>query len=109
MIKRTNYLLAIGIDKYKSGEWENLDNAVSNTKALEVLTTKYSFELIQSPLYNEDARLDPVFPNTNTVTSISIPPMIFITLPHSFTIINSELSIISRRSLTRISSDKINQ
>lgn len=69
MIKRSNYLLAIGIDKYKSGEWENLDNAVNDTKALiDVLTTKYSFELIQPPLYNEDATRENIFQAiTNTI------------------------------------------
>ncbi|MCD0489961.1 caspase family protein [Pedobacter sp. MC2016-14] len=55
MEKRTNYLLAIGIDNYL-GDWDKLNNAVSDTKAIvEVLTSKYFFELIQEPLYNEEA------------------------------------------------------
>lgn len=55
MEKRTNYLLAIGIDNYH-GDWDDLYNAVNDTKAIvEILTSKYSFELIQQPLYNDKA------------------------------------------------------
>lgn len=51
--ERNYYLLAIGIDNYR-GDWDNLNNALSDTKAIiEVLTSKYSFELIQEPLYND--------------------------------------------------------
>src|ERR1035437_3823613 len=62
MKKRLNYLLAIGIDKYKLDDWENLDNAVRDTRLLvEVLTTKYSFELIQEPIYDEQATKENIF------------------------------------------------
>ncbi|SHN41244.1 caspase family protein [Chitinophaga sp. CF418] len=56
MISRDNYLLAIGIDDYEYADWNNLANAVRDTQALvDVLTSRYSFELIQEPLYNEQA------------------------------------------------------
>ncbi|HAF32598.1 MULTISPECIES: caspase family protein [Sphingobacterium] len=55
MKKRDNYLLAIGVDNY-NGDWDQLNNAVSDTnEIIEVLTTKYSYELIQPPLYNNKA------------------------------------------------------
>lgn len=55
MKARANYLLAIGIDD-TSAAWPKLANAVSDTKALvDVLTTRYSFELVQAPLYNAAA------------------------------------------------------
>lgn len=55
MTESKNYLLAVAIDNY-SGEWEKLKNAVNDTTAVvEVLTSKYSFELLLEPLYNEEA------------------------------------------------------
>jgi hypothetical protein len=66
---RTNYLFAIGIDVYKTGEFDKLANAVSDCTALvDVLELKYSFELIQEPLYNEQATKENIlFALTNII------------------------------------------
>lgn len=73
MKTRANYLFAIGIDKYKTGDFEPLDNAVQDTKkVVELLTKKYSFELITEPLYDEQATRENILQSlTNIITILT--------------------------------------
>lgn len=60
--KRRNVLLAIGIDKYNSSIWDDLNNAVFDTQEItKVLTERYSFELYPDPIYNENATKENIF------------------------------------------------
>ncbi len=49
----TSYALVIGINKYPSSNWENLDCAVKDAKGMEAFLKNQGFEII--PLYNEHA------------------------------------------------------
>jgi hypothetical protein len=60
--KRRNILLALGIDKYISNVWDDLNNAVFDTKeTVKVLTERYSFELYPDPLYDEHATKENIY------------------------------------------------
>ncbi len=66
--KRRNILFAIGIDKYSTGAWPNLDNAVSDTKnIIKVLVDRYSFELYPDPLYDHNATKTNIYDAFNTL------------------------------------------
>lgn len=67
MIKnRRSILFAIGIDNYKSSVWDNLSNAVLDTKTIvTILKDKYNFELYPEPLYNEKATKENIYRSFN--------------------------------------------
>lgn len=52
----TNYLLVIGIDKYRNEAFPDLVNAKSDAERVaKVLCERYNFTLIQPPLFDEEA------------------------------------------------------
>ena len=54
--KRRNILFAVGIDKYESTAWNNLTNAVFDTKEIiKVLSERYSFEIYPEPIFDNNA------------------------------------------------------
>jgi hypothetical protein len=72
--KRRNILLAIGIDKYDSGVWDDLNNAVFDTKEIiKVLTERYSFELYPDPLYDEHATKENIYNAFNELKQYVAP------------------------------------
>ena len=67
-IVRKNYLFVIGIDKYHDPIFPNLSNAVFDSENVaKVLIEKYGFELIQPPIYNEDATRKSIMEQMNNL------------------------------------------
>lgn len=66
MKTRTNYLFVIGIDRYESADFDNLNNAVSDATAIiGLLTSRYGFELFPAPLFNENATKENIYKGLN--------------------------------------------
>ena len=73
-MKGKNYLLIIAIDKYQNGPFQSLNNAKLDAERLiKVLTSKYDFELIQSPIFDEHGTrrgiVEAIFHSSNFLTS----------------------------------------
>ena len=68
MKQRRNILFAIGINKYNSPAWKDLDNAVVDAKAIiNLLIERYSFELYPDPLFNEDSTTKNIYDSFNSL------------------------------------------
>lgn len=66
-----NYIFSIGIDKYSSEHWKNLNNAVYDAKSLtETLISNYSFEELPNNLYDENATKSAIFSSFSTLNNI---------------------------------------
>jgi len=74
MRKRRNIIFTIGIDKYETAVWKDLNNAVLDAKAIvETLTTRYNFEENPSSLYNFEVTKENIYQSLNTLRN-SIDP-----------------------------------
>lgn len=75
MVKnRRNILFTIGIDSYQFRVWDNLNNAVFDTKTLiDILTNRYGFELYPEPLYNEEATKERIYRSFNELKQFADP------------------------------------
>lgn len=66
MTRENSYLFVIGIDHYKSPAFDRLFNAVRDAKAIaEVLTSRYSFELFEEPIFDEEANRENILEGFN--------------------------------------------
>lgn len=64
-----NYLFVIAIDKYSDGKILPLNNAVHDaSKFIEILTQKYSYELIAESLFNENATRKKIIEELNKIS-----------------------------------------
>jgi hypothetical protein len=64
-----NYLFVIAIDKYSNGKILPLNNAVHDAiKLTEILTQKYSYELITESLFNEEATRKKIIEELNKIS-----------------------------------------
>lgn len=70
-LTRRNFLFVIGISEYKSDRHINLSNPVSDCeKIVDLLISRYSFELIAKPLFNADATRDNIINELNQIIQI---------------------------------------
>lgn len=66
MQARRNVLFVIAIDNYQSGDFKNLDNPVFDAKAvINLLVSRYGFELFPDPLFNADATYEKISQSFN--------------------------------------------
>lgn len=73
-MERNNILFTIAIDNYKSEVWDNLQNAVSDTKEIsKILIEKYFFELHSDSLLNGQATKEYIYNSFNTLSSVVAP------------------------------------
>lgn len=71
MKARRNHLVVIAIDKYDSAAFPKLDNAVIDAKAvIELLTTRYGFELFRDPIFNEAATKETIYQLLNELLTV---------------------------------------
>jgi uncharacterized caspase-like protein len=67
-----NYIFSIGIDKYESPHWKNLNNAVLDGKELtKVLVDKYSFENYPENLYDGLAKKSEIYTAFNSLNQVA--------------------------------------
>jgi hypothetical protein len=60
--------LVIGIDKYTAPGFDLLNNAVSDARALiDVLVTRYSFEIFRAPIFDDEATKENIYQIFNDV------------------------------------------
>jgi hypothetical protein len=68
MKARRNVLFATGIDKYKSSDFDNLNNSVIDAKAIiNLLVSRYGFELFPEPLFDADATNEKILQGFNSL------------------------------------------
>jgi len=68
MEKRRNILFTIGIDKYDSESWRNLNNAVLDAKEIaQLLIERYSFELYPDSLFDSEATKKNIYASLNNL------------------------------------------
>lgn len=69
-----NYLFVIGINKYRSPQISDLNNAVNDAKdVIKILVERYGFELLPEPLFDEQATKENIYTGFTRLVSELLP------------------------------------
>lgn len=68
------YVFVIAIDKYLDKNFSTLNNAkIDAERFLKILTEKYGFQVLQDPLFDENATRKGIIESLNNLTTLLLP------------------------------------